>query len=198
MPLWCSWSARQFEALKGRVRFLSVAPHNTRVEIISLPRRRMLGLCPVAARCLLTSAVRYAIMAWPETVDRKDLRIDFYRGSGPGGQHKNKTDSACRITHLPTGISAKCEDERKQSQNKKRAFQRLAEKLVPIMKASLQPTKESPVVDTIRTYKEKGMVIDHRSGKKAPYKEVLSGKALDKLIAPVAQRTEQLPSKQRS
>ncbi len=45
-------------------------------------------------------------MAWPNTVRKDDLKIEFYRGSGPGGQHRNKTSSACRITHKITGISA--------------------------------------------------------------------------------------------
>jgi len=51
-------------------------------------------------------------MAWPNTVRKSDLRIETYRGSGPGGQHKNKTDSAVRITHIHTGISAQAEDMR--------------------------------------------------------------------------------------
>lgn len=75
-------------------------------------------------------------MAWPNDVRKSDLRIDTYRGSGAGGQHRNKTDSAVRITHLPTGISAQAEDERDQSRNKKLAFRRLCNKLVPLMKSA--------------------------------------------------------------
>jgi len=77
-------------------------------------------------------------MAWPNTVRKDDLRIEFYRGSGPGGQHRNKTSSACRITHKITGISAQCEDERCQHKNKKIAFRRLAAKLVPLMKKEVE------------------------------------------------------------
>jgi peptide chain release factor 1 len=124
-----------------------------------------------------TSACTVAVMPEPEEVDaieinKADLRVDTYRASGAGGQHVNKTDSAVRLTHLPTGIVVECQDERSQHKNRARAMSLLAAKLLSSVEdkqAAEQAEQRRNLVgtgdrsDRIRTYNfPQGRVTDHR------------------------------------
>ena len=105
-------------------------------------------------------------------IDESELRIDTYRSSGAGGQHVNKTDSAVRITHLPTGIVVECQDDRSQHKNKARALAvlaaRIKDKQVREQQAKMAATRKSLVgsgdrSERIRTYNfPQGRVTDHR------------------------------------
>jgi len=120
---------------------------------------------------------------WPKTVRKEDLEITYYRGSGPGGQHRNKTDSACRIKHKPTGITTQSEEHKSQLQNKKAAFKRLADQLVPLMKKAHQIEIIRSETDRIRTYHEpRQQVKDHRTNKTYNYDKVLNGNDLQDVI----------------
>lgn len=114
---------------------------------------------------------------WPETVRKSDLRIEYYRGSGAGGQKKNKTSSACRLTHLPTGHVASSESGRSQTANRHDAFRKLSAVLVPLMqKAARTSAAVERCKERVRTYHEpRGTVTDHRTGRTAPYSKVLDG-----------------------
>ncbi|MSQ58160.1 MAG: peptide chain release factor 1 [Betaproteobacteria bacterium] len=124
-----------------------------------------------------TSACTVAIMAEVDeisdvTINPADLRIDTFRASGAGGQHVNKTESAIRLTHLPTGIVVECQDDRSQHKNKERAMSLLAarikDKQVREQQAKEAATRKSLVgsgerSDRIRTYNfPQGRVTDHR------------------------------------
>ena len=125
-----------------------------------------------------TSTVTVAVLAEAEEVevqiDPKDLKIDTYRSSGAGGQHINKTESAIRITHLPTGLVVECQDERSQYKNKDKAMRvlrsRLLERSQEAQEREIASARRSQVgtgdrSERIRTYNfPQGRVSDHRIG----------------------------------
>lgn len=129
---------------------------------------------------------------WPYCVSKKDLEIKYCRGSGAGGQHRNKTSNACQITHIPTGIQVRSEEERMASQNLKTAFNKLAKKLIPLMKKAAQSHNTEKVENSnrIRTYNEKDQrVIDTRINNKIfQYDDILYKDGLDKLIVELSKK----------
>ncbi|RBW50535.1 peptide chain release factor 1 [Marinobacter sp. F3R11] len=149
-----------------------------------------------------TSACTVAIM--PEAdeaeaieINKADLRVDTFRSSGAGGQHVNKTDSAIRITHLPTGIVVECQEERSQHKNRAKAMSFLASRLqnaeTERQQKSMAETRKSLVgsgdrSERIRTYNfPQGRVTDHRINLTL-YKldEVIAGD-LDSVVVPLQQ-----------
>jgi peptide chain release factor 1 len=147
-----------------------------------------------------TSACTVAILPETENIEEvdinpSDLRIDTYRSSGAGGQHVNKTDSAIRITHMPSGIVVECQEERSQHKNKARALSLLQARLLEQEQSRLaSETAESRKLQVgsgdrsqrIRTYNyPQGRMTDHRINLTL-YKleEILSGN-LDLVVEPL-------------
>jgi peptide chain release factor 1 len=149
-----------------------------------------------------TSACTVAVLPETEEVNdieirKEDLRVDTFRSSGAGGQHVNTTDSAVRLTHLPTGIVVECQDERSQHKNRARAMSLLQAKLLSAEQDSQRESQASERrslvgsgdrSERIRTYNfPQGRITDHRINLTL-YKldEVVSGD-LDPLILPLRQ-----------
>jgi peptide chain release factor 1 len=149
-----------------------------------------------------TSACTVAILPEAEAIDgvdiaAGDLRIDTYRASGAGGQHINKTDSAVRITHLPSGIVVECQDERSQHKNKARALSLLQAKLLS-QAQDAQASEESASrrlqvgsgdrSERIRTYNfPQNRLTDHRINLTLYKLDEIMGGALDQVIDPLVE-----------
>ncbi|MBF7054539.1 MULTISPECIES: peptide chain release factor 1 [Halomonas] len=148
-----------------------------------------------------TSACTVAVMPEVDAVgdidlDPSDLRVDTFRSSGAGGQHVNTTDSAIRITHLPSGVVVECQEERSQHKNRAKAMSLLAARLkqhaVDSQRQQQADTRRSLVgsgdrSERIRTYNfPQGRVTDHRINLTL-YKlsEVIGGEHLDEVIEPL-------------
>ena len=143
-----------------------------------------------------TSAATVAVLPEIEEVDMyinpADLKIDVYRASGAGGQHVNKTESAIRITHLPTGTVVECQDERSQHKNKEKAMKilrsRLYERMLEEQNAKIASERKLQVgtgdrSERIRTYNyPQGRLTDHRIGLTLYRLEAILNGDLDEVV----------------
>ncbi|MFD8880095.1 peptide chain release factor 1 [Corynebacterium xerosis] len=183
-----AWSVFKFEGGVHRVQRVPVTESQGRIQ---------------------TSAA--GVLVYPEPdeiedvqIDDKDLRVDVYRSSGKGGQGVNTTDSAVRLTHLPTGLVVTCQKERSQIQNKARAMQVLAARLQQMREeeaaATASDARKSQVrtmdrSERVRTYNfPENRVSDHRIGYKAHNLDAVLGGDMEDLLKALhdAERQERL------
>jgi peptide chain release factor 1 len=148
-----------------------------------------------------TSACTVAVLPEPEEMEEieinpAELRVDTFRASGAGGQHVNKTDSAVRITHLPSGIVVECQDERSQHKNRARAMSLLQARLMDAERGRREAAQaqsrrlqvgSGDRSERIRTYNfPQGRITDHRINLTLYRLEAVLGGDLDQVIGPLA------------
>jgi peptide chain release factor 1 len=153
-----------------------------------------------------TSTVTVAVMPEADDVDIQinpaDLRVDVYRASGAGGQHVNTTDSAVRITHIPTGVAVSCQQERSQHKNKERALKELRSR---ILQAELEKVEKLQTAarkkqigsgdrsEKIRTYNyPQNRITDHRIGLTLKKLDIVMQGDIDEIIQPLIQAEREL------
>ena len=154
-----------------------------------------------------TSACTVAVMPEADDADEveinsNEVRIDRFRASGAGGQHVNKTDSAIRLTHLPSGIVVECQDQRSQHKNRARAFAVLKARLLEAQNRAKRETEASmrkslvgsgDRSERIRTYNfPQGRVTDHRIGLTLYKLEDILGGGLEQVVEPLCQHQIEL------
>jgi len=144
-----------------------------------------------------TSAVSVAVLAEPEevevSIDPKEIRIDTFRASGPGGQSVNTMDSAIRITHIPTGLIVQCQDEKSQRRNKEKAMRHLRAKLLELEREKAESERSAARrsqigsgdrSEKIRTYNyPQNRVTDHRIGFTSRNLAVIMDGALEEMVS---------------
>lgn len=114
---------------------------------------------------------------------KKDFKLDWFNGTGCGGQFRNKTANCLRMTHIPTGITVVAQGERDRPSNQKAAFKKMVERLLVYWIGEKQKERYPTSTETIRTYNEPdNRVIDHLSGKRLTYKEVVDKGDLSEMI----------------
>ena len=178
------------DGVYGALKFESGAHRVQRVPETESQGRIHTSACTVAV-------IPEADEAEAVEINKADLRIDTFRSSGAGGQHVNKTDSAIRITHLPTGMVVECQEERSQHKNRAKAMSLLASRLqnaeLEKQQKTLAETRKSLVgsgdrSERIRTYNfPQGRVTDHRINLTLYKLDEVIGGDLDAVVLPLQQ-----------
>lgn len=117
------------------------------------------------------------------SVSRRDFRIDFFSGTGAGGQYRNKHQNCVRLTHIESGTVTTGQEQRSRDQNLRDAFRKMAKILVARFLGDQRKARWPGNPLTIRTYHEPdNRVVDHESGLQQPYNVVVAGRDLSRMI----------------